>query len=75
MTNWLRLEQHALDWVGAQHFKLTINVNNLPNNCYNAFEYLSAAGLYGAGGNTNPATIDAGSLLALPAPRRVFCHG
>jgi len=51
---------------------LTFEVDNLFDKQYNAFEYVSAGGLYGAGGVSNPTTVGAGSVLGLPAPPRAF---
>lgn len=59
--------------MGPLHdLKLAVEVDNLFGKQYNAFEYVSAGGLYGAGGYTNPTTVGAGSVLALPAPPRAF---
>ncbi len=54
----------------TKRLSITLEIDNLFNKQYNAFEYISAGGLYGAGGYTNPTTVGAGSLLALPAPPR-----
>ncbi len=59
--------------LGPVHdLKVAVELDNLLNKQYNAFEYISAGGLYGAGGYTNPATVGAGSVLGLPAPPRAF---
>ena len=59
--------------MGPLHdLKLAVEIDNVLGKQYNAFEYVSAGGLYGAGGYTNPTTVGAGSLLALPAPPRAF---
>lgn len=49
---------------------LIFEADNLLDNAYNAFEYISAGGLYGSGGYTNPTTVGQGAVLALPAPPR-----
>lgn len=54
----------------VQNLKVALEVDNVLNKEYNAFEYVSAGGLYGAGGRTNPTTVGAGSVLGLPAPPR-----
>ncbi|MDE2041572.1 MAG: TonB-dependent receptor [Alphaproteobacteria bacterium] len=51
---------------------VTLEADNLFDKNYNAFEYISAGGLYGSGGSTNPTTVGLGALLALPAPPRAF---
>ena len=52
---------------------ITLEVDNVMDTRYNSFAYVSAGGLYGSGGYTNPTTVGAGSLLALPgAPRAVY---
>ena len=59
--------------IHASFFKavsVQLEIDNLFNKTYNAFEYVSAGGLYGSGGYTNPQTVGAGALLALPAPPR-----
>ena len=59
--------------MGSLHdLNLAVEVDNLFGKQYNAFEYISAGGLYGAGGYSNPTTVGAGSVLALPAPTRAF---
>ncbi len=58
--------------LGPLHdLKIAAEVDNLFNKQYNAFEYISAGGLYGAGG-ANPVNVGTGAVLGLPAPPRAF---
>ncbi len=58
--------------LGTKTVSLTLEVDNLTDERYNSFEYISAGGLYGAGGSTNPQTVGAGAVLGLPAPGRAI---
>lgn len=56
---------------GDKILTATIEADNLLNNKYNAFEYISAGGAYG--GNLAPNGVGVGSVLALPgAPRAIY---
>ncbi|MDE8342789.1 MAG: TonB-dependent receptor [Acidocella sp.] len=66
------LDLDTLRFHGAHGISITFEVDNLLGARYNTFEYISAGGLYGAGGFTNPQTVGAGATLGIPAPGRAF---
>lgn len=70
LTTEFDIPTHRL--IGVDQVALTLEVDNLTGAQYNAFEYISAGGLYGAGGYTNPTSVGAGATLGIPAPGRAF---
>ena len=66
------LDWNTVRFYGARGLAFTFEADNLLGARYNSFEYISAGGLYGSGGFTNPQTVGAGATLGIPAPGRAF---